>query len=307
MWNLINHSARLLFPLFLLAIASSCPPAQSLVECDHENDCLDDNQYCRLTPDTDLDGLCDEKCTVQIGDHSAQSACNWDTDCDSQDCDNDTADASCTCVGGGTGGTGGSAGTGGSGGGGPSCTCPGPDCVEFSDEQFGLNDWTSQVVAKSGTNDYDVDQRSDDGNPRPYRFVSHILGENSSIWVAHEKPDASYEPGSDGAIESIHYSVDGKALATSRQASLKALAKQDDQWFWTTNLVLINEGDWETKQWTDETLGPVGGGALNLENGAPITFGFYTGASHTGGLFEVTRNTGVDNWRVVICKQPSSP
>ena len=46
---------------------------------------------------------------------------------------------------------------------------------------------------------------------------------------------------------------------------------------------------------------------MNLEDGAPITFGFYTGASHTGGVPEVTRNTGVDNWRVVICKQPEIP
>jgi len=111
------------------------------------------------------------------------------------------------------------------------------------------------------------------------------------------------EPGRDGAIESIHYSFDGKALEGSRQASLKALAKQDGQWFWTTNLVLIDEDGWVAKNWTDDQLEPFSGGALNLEDGTPITFGFYTGASHTVGVPEVTRNTGVDNWRVVICKQ----
>jgi len=115
------------------------------------------------------------------------------------------------------------------------------------------------------------------------------------------------EPGRDGAIESIHYSFDGKALEGSRQASLKALAKQDGQWFWTTNLVLIDEDGWVTKTWTDDQLEPFSGGALNLEDGTAITFGFYTGASHTVGVPEVTRNTGVDNWRVVICKQPEIP
>lgn len=198
-------------------------------------------------------------------------------------------------------------GTGGSGGGGPGCICPGPDCVEFSDDRFDAADWDDSALYITGDNTYSAEQRSDDGNPAPYRFVAHTVGQDSSIWVAHEKPDASYEPGSEGAIQSIHYAFDGRALEGSRQASLKALAKQDGQWFWTTNLVLIDEDGWVTKTWTDDQLEPFSGGALNLEDGTSITFGFYTGASHTVGVPEVTRNTGVDNWRVVICTQPEIP
>jgi len=294
----------LVFTTLVLSVLSVGSDCETLSACYEPSDCVD-GYYCPsglVEGAVIYDGECAKACPTATGDlHGGEGApCEYDTDCDPPySCDNNESGAPCVCVGEGTGGSGGS---------GPGCTCPGPDCVEFSDGTFGVNDWASQVVAKSGTVDYGVEQRSDDGNPRPYRFVSHVVGEESAIWVAHEKPDASYEPASEGAIASIHYSVDGKALATSRQASLKALAKQDDQWFWTTNLVLINESpDWETKTWDDTNLGPVSSGALNLEDGALITFGFYTGASHTGGVPEVTRNTGVDNWRVVICKQPEIP
>ncbi len=227
-------------------------------------------------------------------------------------CSEGTCD--CTCLEPGTGGTGGTS---------LSCetTCGELDCVEFADGDFNESDWVSEVVQVTpppGSGEFRVDQGGvpgsigpDDGNPAPYHFVAHIVGERSGIWVAHEKPAANYDPGSAGPIESIHYSVDGKALPGSRQASLKALAKQDGLWFWTTNLVLINENEdedgWVTKDWDDGQLGPVRSGELNLVDGALITFGFYTGASHTTGVPEVTRNTGVDNWRVFICKEPPSP
>lgn len=88
---------------------------------------------------------------------------------------------------------------------------------------------------------------------------------------------------------------------------------QDGRWFWTdfTNYQLISENEdedgWVTKEWDDSQLGPISSGELNLVDGGPITFGFYTGASHTTGVLEVTRNTGVDNWGVFICTQPTSP
>lgn len=240
------------------------------------------------------DYQCEDRCWEECGDLGVMFAT----------CDATNATCNpCICYEPGTGGAGGM--------GGPplSCdiACPELDCREFSDDRFDATDWGDSALYITGDNMYSADQRSDDGNPAPYRFVAHTVGENSSIWVAHEKLGARYEPGSEGAIESIHYSFEGKALEGSRQASLKALAKQDGQWFWTTNLVLIDEGGWVAKDWTDDQLEPFSGGALNLEDGTAITFGFYTGASHTVGVPEVTRNTGVDNWRVVICKQPEIP
>ena len=189
------------------------------------------------------------------------------------------------------------------------------DCVEFFDGAFEENDWLDEVVSVTpdpGFGMHEVDQGGvpgstapDDGNPAPYRFVSHTVGESSGIWVAHEKPTANYDPSSAGAIESIHYLFDGRALEGSRQASIRPLAKQDGRWFWTdfTTFQLINENGWVTKRWDDASLIPAGHSVELDLSGGQITVGFATGASHTTGVEMVTRNTGVDNWRVVICHQ----
>jgi len=269
--------------------------------CATDADCLADNEYC-----DDGDGICAEKCPQADGDRTDGSPCQFDTDCDSENCDNDTSTALCSCVGGGTGGSGGSGGTGGTGGTAVSCAlCGQLDCAEFTDDAFALADWDAAKVYAT-ENTYGVDQRSDDGNPAPpYRFISHTIGENSSIWVAHDKGSAIYDPGAKGAIQSIHYSFDGKALLDSRQASIRPLAKQDGTWFWTafTSYQLINEDGWVTKEWPDANLVNITMGGVELDLTKPITFGFASGASHTVGVEMVTRNTGVDNWRVIICNE----
>jgi hypothetical protein len=207
------------------------------------------------------------------------------------------------------GGTGGTGGTGGGGGPALSCdVCGQLDCAEFSDNAFAKPGWDDAKVF-ANDNSYEVDQLSDDGNPAPYRFVSHTVGMESSIWVAHTKTDdAEYDPRAQGAIDSIHCALDGRALEGSRQASVRALLEQDGRWFWTPfdeGFGLIGENGWDNREWSAASWEAAGHSVpLDLTaDGLPITFGFATGASHTIGLEEVTRNTGVDNWRVVICKE----
>jgi hypothetical protein len=211
----------------------------------------------------------------------------------------------------GTGGTGGggTGGTGGSGASAVSCdVCGELGCAEFQDDTFVMADWEDAQLLISGTARHDVSQGTDgQGNPDPYRFVEHIdVGMNSSIWIAHDKTGAVYDASADGRIRSIHYSFDGRALEGSRQASIRPLAKQDGRWFWTdfTTYQLINENElWVTKRWDDASLIPAGHSEELDLSGAQITVGFATGASHTTGVDMVTRNTGVDNWRVVICHE----
>ena len=221
----------------------------------------------------------------------------------------------------GAGGNGGTGGTGGGGGGGGPLTCATacpdpPQCLEFSDDTFEEATWEHVAVRQDDGTSYGVSQGTDEqGNLDPYRFVSHRLVPPPNeliIEVAHGNTNAVYDP-SDGAIRSLHYSYDGRALPDSRQASIRPLAKQGGKWFWTafdSAKVLIDEGGWVTREWGGEAdryqgvslvgFGHVG--ALDLtENGTEITFGFSSAASHKG-TSETTRNTGVDNWRVVICK-----
>lgn len=205
-------------------------------------------------------------------------------------------------------GTGGSGGSGGTGGTALSCAtaCGELACVEFSDDSFVVSDWDDAKVYAT-PNTYSVDQLTDDGNEAPSRFVRHTVGMNSSIWVAHTKPGADYDPGNLGSIDSIHCAFDGRALADSRQASIRPLIEQDSRWFWTpfTSDQLINENGWVHKEWRNASWEPAGHSVpLDLTaDGALITFGFATGASHTTGLDQVTRDTGVDNWHVVICTE----
>lgn len=209
---------------------------------------------------------------------------------------------------GGSGGTAGSGGTGGTGGALLTCAslCPDRPCEEFSDENFALDDWEDAKVFATD-NTYSVDQLSDDGRPAPSRFISHTVGMNSSVWVAHTKTGAEYDPSTNGALASIHCSFDGRALEGSRQASIRPLIEQNGRWFWTpfTTDQLINENGWVNKQWRDATW-EAAGHSVDLDltaSGLPITLGFASGASHTTGVDMVTRNTGVDNWRMVICKE----
>lgn len=217
----------------------------------------------------------------------------------------------CNCSEPGTGGTGGTAGSGGTGGADGALltcasVCPDRPCEEFSDENFALADWEDAKVFATD-NTYSVDQLFDDGRPAPYRFISHTVGMNSSVWVAHTKTGAVYDPSTQGGIASIHCSFDGRALEGSRQASIRPLIEQDGRSFWTpfTTDQLINENGWVNKQWRDATW-EAAGHSVDLEltaSALPITLGFASGASHTTGVDMVTRNTGVDNWRMVICKE----
>lgn len=191
--------------------------------------------------------------------------------------------------------------------------CPDRQCDEFSDDRFEEATWEHVAVFQAAGTEYDVSQGTDEqGNLDPYRFVSHRLVpppnvNELSISVAHGNTNAVYDPNADRAIHSLHYSYDGRALPGSRQASIRPLAKQGGKWFWTafdSERVLINEGDWVTREWPTASLIGFGhAGQLDLtENGTEITFGFSTAASHKG-TSPTTRNTGVDNWRVVICKE----
>jgi hypothetical protein len=171
-------------------------------------------------------------------------------------------------------------------------------------------------VRQDDGTEYSVSQGTDgQGNIDPYRFVSHRLVpqppryERVLIEVAHGNRNAVYDPsdGANGAIRSLYYSYDGRALPDSRQASIRPLAKQGGKWFWAawdSEKVLIDEGDWVTREWPGVSLIGFGhAGQLDLtETGTEITFGISTAASHTSNV-ETTRNTGVDNWRVVICTE----
>ncbi len=103
-------TGRLCMPLVFAVLAlflgaSNCNVAM----CKTDADCTADNEYCS-------GNICTLRCPQADGDGTLGSSCELDTQCDSSQCDNDTTDASCTCVVGGTGGTGGSAGVGGTGG-----------------------------------------------------------------------------------------------------------------------------------------------------------------------------------------------
>ncbi len=204
--------------------------------------------------------------------------------------------------------------------------CPERDCEEFSDNTFVEDHWEHVAVRQNDGTEYSVSQGIDgEGNLDPYRIVSHRLVpqpplyEQVIIEVAHGNSNAVYNPRPGKAIHSLHYSYDGRALFGSRQASIRPLAKQDDRWFFTafdSERVLINEADrWVTREWGGEAdqyqgvslVGFGHTGELDLtENGTAITFGISTAASHTSNV-ETTRNTGVDNWRVVICLADSQP
>jgi hypothetical protein len=185
---------------------------------------------------------------------------------------------------------------------------PGKEII-FEDGEF-ASGWADEKASGKETTGYRVERRTSEGDPGAFLYVAHTVVENTGIWVAHEKAEATYDPATAGAIASIRFSIGGKAIAM-RQASLRLLVVQDGKRYWTSALFLINESqDWvRSPEWTDDDLvlfpgraGSSAGPDLTT-TGKRLTFGFMSGASHTTGVSSVTREAGIDNWRVVICKQ----
>jgi len=183
--------------------------------------------------------------------------------------------------------------------------------VTFTDGTFNPVQWTSTKIldntpGQSAT--FTAQQLLLGGNPGFFRRVSHTYV-NGTIFVAHVKGSAVYDPATQGAISSVCCSLEGKALNQTGAVFYSPLLVQNGFYYRSEGTTVASP------DWTPVHLGPlyasgnftvVGPGPAQPDfsaGGAPITLGYLTG--NTGGPQPDTRESGLDNWEITI--NPSFP
>ena len=196
--------------------------------------------------------------------------------------------------------------------------------VSFSDDDFTNSDWTATVIIdETDSAKITARQALIDGNPGAFRRVIHV-GDTGSvareIYVAHLQVGATYDPQTQGPISSISYSYDLKNLEsrTVWASEYHLLIFQNDTYY-RSGLDRVSRLEW--RSFGRSGLAPrdfirlVGDGPrrVNFSANAPLLqFGFasvsefpvQSGPNEDVRITEDSRNSGVDNWSLVISAAP---
>ena len=196
--------------------------------------------------------------------------------------------------------------------------------VSFSDDDFTNSDWTATVIIdETDSAKITARQALIDGNPGAFRRVIHVGDTGSAareIYVAHLQVGATYDPQTQGPISSISYSYDLKNLEsrTVWASEYHLLIFQNDTYY-RSGLDRVSRLEW--RSFGRSGLAPrdfirlVGDGPrrVNFSANAPLLqFGFasvsefpvQSGPNEDVRITEDSRNSGVDNWSLVISAAP---
>lgn len=199
--------------------------------------------------------------------------------------------------------------------------------VAFQDDTFNDADWTGIAYwDQGGTASLSALQVFEPG-PNTFRQVTHDYGVGTVIFL-HLANDATYDPGTDGAIASVDFSYDLKAItgfpgcpdATAYDLQLV----QDGRYYfyapfqgYPTDLIFGCQTTWTSFAHT----GAVAGDFVEVTtteavwtshpdfsvNGSPIRFGFVTSNTISPNtLPHLTLVTGIDNWAVSVTPEEIS-
>ena len=190
--------------------------------------------------------------------------------------------------------------------------------VTFLDSAFHDSDWSAEIM-HDGTPDssafFTAFQEATGGNPGAHRHVFHSwcgdgIG-SSTIWVAHMRDGAVYNPAESGAISSIDCSFDAQfcPVVNPNAVGCGLLLYQNGYYYRASGVIQLCQ--WTQLSFselvsTDFNLVPDEPGPPNpdfSESAGPILFGFYT-SNGTSGADCLTSNSYYDNWSVVITHGP---
>jgi len=200
--------------------------------------------------------------------------------------------------------------------------------TQFSDTEFADASWQAIVLATPlGGPDQSSSQSASDGNPLPYRRMTHRLlapaAEPLLLSVVHLKLDAVYRPAESGPILGLDFSEDRIVLpgpdALAHPPAGHAAFEQAGR-LYVSNVRGELEGPFEVGQWTTagwRNLGPlefsmVAGPPCSegeqcpdfTARGLPITFGYHRQNVAGSADPRYTVEHGIDNWRVTVQVQP---
>ena len=181
--------------------------------------------------------------------------------------------------------------------------------VHFSDQTFENRNWQSLKVLDTTSGQsatFTAGQVTSGGNPGSYRNVTHNYSQGS-IWIAHLRDAAIYDPAREGPVTGLNFSLDvihfhpppGQAI------SFGPLLVQNGSTYVDSTGNTIFEEVWTHLTLTNLTATNftllVGAGPEHPDFsavGAPMQFGYYSANSSIGPA--LTREGGVDNWSISI-------
>jgi hypothetical protein len=178
----------------------------------------------------------------------------------------------------------------------------------FLDVDFNAG-WTHTILAKTpSTATLTVTAMTAGGSVTPpYRRVEHL--NFSSIVVAHVHLPSTYDPAT-GSVATISYSYDllGISLPTGQAVAYRLLLVQSGSHYAGPNDA-ISAATWTgfpTKTLTAASFTKVAGTGPNQPDfsckGGRMTFGYVTANSSGSAGVNLTRTSGIDNWKVTVNK-----
>ena len=187
--------------------------------------------------------------------------------------------------------------------------------VTYSDGTFQNSNWGFETVTIGGVTSFgSASQSAATGNPGSARRVNHSTAVGESFFTFNRfgtTVATRYEPGVQGAILSLDWSIDARWVSGSFGGQGQAImlgAKQGQTVFYADYDITGSNGAWVTNNATGLTgasfLPLTGVGTLNFSaGGAPIRFGFITGNGATGTSY--TNVADYDNFNLVVRTVPS--
>lgn len=187
--------------------------------------------------------------------------------------------------------------------------------VTFTDGTFLDTSWTASKIVDTtagATATFSTGQIASGGNPGQFRQVVHTYNAGD-IFVAHLNTGAVYDPSVAGAIVSIDFSYDLIHLnpPAGQAVAYGLVLRQNDSYYYRSPLDTIFPATWTSFGATGLTaanfLRLTGSGPSNPNfsaGGGPMTFGYLSANSNTGGAPGIVRTSGIDNWRVSVTSVP---
>jgi len=195
------------------------------------------------------------------------------------------------------------------------------DTLTFSDSEFEEANWEIELFNFHTGGTASATQVAEGGDPAAYRRVDHMTNaatdpeDNAAIYAFHGFTTAVVDPSVDGAITSVDYYWDVRAIdsASGSGGFFGPALRQGNRYYVSAgNLELVGtDENWrpvERLGMTESDFGQIQD-ILEIDpaddpdfstSGEPIVFGFFSAIAGAMGGAEISLSHGYDNWQVVV-------
>lgn len=179
----------------------------------------------------------------------------------------------------------------------------------FVDAAWGATKIIDTTAGASAT--FAAEQVTSGGNADEYRKVTHVF-DFGSIYVGHLSTASTYDPSVSGAVLSLAYSYDLMHIdpPPAQAVAYGIVIHQNDSWY-SPALDNIFPQTWTAFGQSGLTAASfvlrAGSGPASPDftgSGGLMTFGYLSANGNSGGVPDLVRISGIDNWQVELTTVP---